>query len=204
MIQVLIASSALLWVIALFNLLLVLALIRRINAEPQQGGIEKQGPEVGQLAPDFKAETLQGEVVTLSTYTGRPTAFIFVSPRCGPCIEALPSYITLHPIAERANIQFVMVSVGDTEETRTFVDEFDISIPLLLAPVVSNDFLKDYNFSGTPYYCFIDAQGKVQSAGYPSLEDWSEWKTLTESWKTGESRLAMLPFQEKEVFETET
>lgn len=190
--QVVVVSSVLLWVAVLLNFLLTLALIRRLNmGEPNTGSSAKDGPPLGQMAPDFSAETLQGETVTLANYTGRAVAYVFVSPTCGPCREMVPQYEALAANAARANVSLVLVSAADTAETQAFADEFKIRLPVLVAPPDHNPFIKDYNIPGTPFYCFIDADGKVQARGYPSME-WGKWKTLTTAWATAKPHFPTL------------
>ncbi len=73
----LVVNSILLWVVVLFNLLLTLALVRRLNADRRSE--HTMGLEAGQPTPDFTAQTLSGEAATRSTYIGRKVAFVFIS-----------------------------------------------------------------------------------------------------------------------------
>jgi peroxiredoxin len=170
----------------LFNLLLTLALVRRLNnTSPNKDGIEPvtglAGLKPGQRAPDFTAETLDSNQISLSHYAGHSVAFVFVATSCEPCREALPGYEALRPKAERAGVHLVLVSVDNQEQTRSLVDEFNIRMPVLVASRADNSFMQDYGLSGTPSYCFLDGEGIVQSSGYPSPK-WGEWKKVIESW----------------------
>lgn len=192
--ETLIISTILVWIVVLFNLLVTLALVRRVNAlngaqsksdSQRQSGSSGPGPKVGQPAPAFTAVTLQGEQVTLASYAGRSVAFIFFSTTCEPCREALPSYESALAKAERAGVDLVLVSTNDSADsalTRAFVEENNIRLPVLVAPLRDNSFFKDYNFDATPSYCLVDERGIVQSAGYPSFK-WGEWKALVDSWE---------------------
>lgn len=186
MTEALLISSVLLWVVVAFNLLLTLALVRRLNATPRQdskgAGEVKPGLKPGEQAPDFTAETLQGEQVTLATYAGKGAAFIFFSTDCNPCKEALPGLEALRPAAQRAGVELVLVSNQDATKTRPFVEEMHVRLPVLIAPHPANPFMKDYNFNATPSYCLVDASGRVQSANHLSLQ-WGEWKELSEQWQ---------------------
>lgn len=176
--QFLVLSSVLLWVLVIFNLILSLALVRKINAAYQP----KESLKEEQPAPNFVAETITGEKVTLESFAQRNVAFIFVDPACGPCREALPSYESLAPKAAQSNVDFVLISTADADLTRRFVDEYNIKLPTLIAPHESNPFMKDYLVTGTPSYCLIDREGKVQSTGSPNLK-WGKWKILAEAWE---------------------
>jgi peroxiredoxin len=169
----LVVSSVLLWVLVVLNLLLTLALIRRINASARAQKVDRL--PAGTLAPDFTAQTLSGETVTRSTYAGRNVAFLFISPGCQPCHEMLPTFEALGPKAARAGVDLVLVSNAEREATGALVDQFH------LAPVNTNPFAQDYKSTTTPSYCLVNEQGKVQSAGYPSLSG-GAWKAAVDAW----------------------
>lgn len=173
---VLVTSSLGLWIVVTFNLLLTIALIRERNAR------KPQSLKAGQRAPHFTAESLDGDRFTLSSYTGRAVAFLFVGAHCSACREALPRYNKLYPNALKAGVQLVLVSVDDIDETRAFVEESIVDVPVLIAPHGHNPFMKDYKIAGTPSYCLISAEGVVQSSGF-AIANSSEWKALTDSWE---------------------
>jgi peroxiredoxin len=182
--QALFVSSVLLWAIVLFNLLLTLVLVRRLNSSPTQKALSQLegGLSPGEHAPDFVAETLDGEKVTLAKFLGRSVVFVFIAPDCGPCRASLPTYEELRSKANRAGSEFVFVSVGDHDSTLKLAQEFGIGSPVLIAPERSNPFLKDYRMRGTPSYTLVGPQGLVQSAGFPNAQS-GDWKKLTDSWE---------------------
>lgn len=185
----LMTSVIVLWAVVLCNLVLTLALIRKVNAGSPSS--KPTGLEKGQQAPDFRAEQLSGESVTLAIYAGREVAFVFVSPGCKPCDEALPSYEAAFAIAARAGIDFVLVSTVDAELTRRYyIEEKAITLPMLVAPRGSNPFMDAYHLSGTPSYCVIDAQGKVLASGFAAIT-FRPWQNLVESWKIRAERVGV-------------
>lgn len=182
--QILVVSSVLLWVVVLFNLLMTLAVVRRLNAGSQKE-VRKVGLEEGQLAPAFTAETLSGETVTLSTYARRTVAFIFISPHCQPCIAQLPRIDVAALNAAEIGVEVVLVSDAGVVETRALAAEHNIKAPILVAPRKSNPFLNDYKATSVPSYCVVDVRGEVQSAGHFSMEG-NELKKLVESQESNE------------------
>jgi peroxiredoxin len=194
MTQGLVLSSVLLWILVLCNLLLTLALIRRTNAS----SLPREGLKEGQPAPDFTTETLNGQKVTLATYAQHAVVFVFVEPTCEPCREALPGYEALGPKAVQSGVDFILVSMANAEQTRRFVNEFNIQLPILVAPRESNSFMQDYKLSTAPSYCFIDRQGKIQATGFTNLKA-GKWKALADTWEANTTRNAALPAYEKEV-----
>lgn len=184
--SVLVVSSILLWILVLLNLLLTLALARRLNARTSQFGdpfADMPKLELGQPAPDFSAETLDGSQVSLASYAGRNVAFVFISPTCSPCREKMPAFNALQPKAKGAGVELVLVSDSGRDETRTFSAEFTTSLPLLIASRTDNPFMKDYKANGTPFYCLVAADGNVQATGF--LDD--GWEALTKTWETSQA-----------------
>jgi peroxiredoxin len=194
--QILVVSSVLLWVVVLVNLLLTLVVVRRLNRSESGPAQRIQELPVGMHAPDFTAETLSGEQVTLAQYIGRAVAFIFIAPHCGPCRDELPSYEALRPVAERAGVDLVLVSVADADETQALAKEFNIRLPVLVAPQETNSFQRDYKVPGTPRFCFVDSEGIVQSTGHPS-EASPPWRAVIESWGSAKSRVPRLALSER-------
>lgn len=183
----LIVSSILLWLVVLLNLLLTLGLVRRLDTGGRS--VSAMGLEAGEPAPDFTAQTLSGETVTRSTYAGRNMAFVFISTHCSPCNEILSHMGPLEPKAARAGVELVLVSTDEMEETCTFVEKQNISLPVLIAPRSNNPFLEDYKFISTPSYCLVNEQGKVQSAGFMSMVG-GPWKDLADSWVKRDASIA--------------
>lgn len=180
---ILVVSIVLLWLLGLFNLLLTLALVRRINAASKSEATDASlevGLQVGQIAPDFNAQTPDGEVVTRSHYAGRKVAFVFFSTHCRPCRELLPRLDLLKSGATLAGVELALVSSSPLEEIRSFIEQLDISLPVLVATRENSSFMEDYKSSVTPSYCLLDQQGTVQSAGVVNLEG-KIWKNFADS-----------------------
>lgn len=175
---IIVTSVVILWVLVLINLVLTLAIVRRLNRGSQR---RVETLRWGQNAPDFTATTLNGNTVSLASYAGHDALFIFVSPTCGPCQEALPLYESLAPVAARTGVETVLVSTSTRDETLTMAQRAHLNMPILVAPAGENPFMQDYKVMGTPYYCLVDANGKVKrhghaSVGSPSLEELAgEW-----------------------------
>jgi len=177
---ILVVSSILLWVALLFNLLLTLALVRRVNRLPGMLDLDNIPTlEVGTPAPDFAAETLNGQRVTLATYARQAVAFVFTSPNCPGCVERIPELEALGPQARRHGVELVLVNAAGEAETQALVEEHQIKLPVLVAPRDSSPFAQDYKAIVTPFYCLVDEEGKVQSTGLFGVE----WEEVTRQWR---------------------
>jgi peroxiredoxin len=178
--SVLVVSSVALWVVVLLNLLLTLAVIRRINGG---GQVHQMGLKPGTEAPDFTAQTLDGKIVTLASYTGHKVAFIFISPYCQPCKAKIPDFQAIHVKTRQVGVEWVLVNVAGTlADAQAMVADFKITTPLLYAPRDTNPFIRDYQAGGTPSYCMVDEDGKVLSSGYPDSEANPLWKKHLRAW----------------------
>ena len=155
--------------------------------------------EAGEPAPDFTAETLEGEAVSLASYAGRDVVFLFMSPFCGPCREKLPGIEALAPSAYEAGTELVYVSNASVEETQAHVEEHPIALPVVVASPGGSSFYEDYKISGTPQFCVVDAQGRVQASGYPTPEVDLAWRELTERWAAVQPRTDQETGSRKEV-----
>jgi thiol-disulfide isomerase/thioredoxin len=125
-----------------------------------------EAPMVGNLAPDFTAQTPGGASFTLTEYVdregqdGRPVVLNFWASWCGPCRMEMPAF-------ERASLKFAdraaVVGINQAEPADTierFRQNTGVTYPLLVDEdwVVNNK----YGVSNLPTTIFVDAQGVVR------------------------------------------
>ena len=77
----------------------------------------------------------------------------------------------------QAGVEVILVSSDTQEETRSFIEQKKIHLPVLVAPRETNNFFADYRSPGTPAYCFVNTDGKVHSTGIP-LVIGTVWKAF--------------------------
>jgi hypothetical protein len=173
----LLASQVALWLVVIANLLITLALVRRVNSERVRA---RPGLALGAIAPNFSAETLDGEPVSASTFEER-TAFVFVAPTCQPCIESMPEYVRLGTLARTTPPALVLVSSGDAESTRQLLKEAQVSPRIIVAPRNKSDFFEQYKANSTPHFTLVE-NGRVTMVGAPYSSD-GGWATLVSEWE---------------------
>jgi peroxiredoxin len=169
------------WLVLIADLLLTLAIVRRLNTGPNNRPMP-EGMKEGDDAPQFSVSTLMGSTVSMKNFNERPTVFLFVEPSCGPCREAMPEYARLVPLAARAGMDLVVVSGGDERSTRQFVADFDAEWSVLVAPRRENTCFERFKVSATPYFVLIDKE-KVRGAG-PTWLTFDGWRDLTSHWES--------------------
>lgn len=176
-------SSVLLWVVLIFDLLLTLAVVRKVN---KLGTGNEIGEKVnldtlkpGDIAPGFTAVTIEGDEVSLkNNYFNKSVVFIFMSSRCGSCKEKIPEIEKVIPIARDAGIEIVYVSNDDIDATRAFFAGINGYPNILIAPRNSNPFMVDYKVPGTPYFCQVNSEGVIQTIGFFD----QKWSSLVLQW----------------------
>ena len=134
-----------------------------------------RGPVLPERAPDFRATTLNGEVISLSSYRGQPIILNFWATWCTPCRLEIPVF---RRFLER-NPDAVLISVtadglsGDIAET---VDELGIEWTVTTP---NKTMSRAYGVSVYPTTVFIDEDGRITSTHAGLLTDpqlaWLAW-----------------------------
>lgn len=113
--------------------------------------------EVGEPAPDFTVELIDGGTFTLSEATGRPVVLNLWASWCGPCRDEIPeisAFADANP-----DVQVIGVAVRDAEEaSRRFAAEISATYPLALGTREVED---SYPSFGLPVTYVIDEAGVV-------------------------------------------
>ncbi len=140
----------------------VIVVVRDAEHQPPSGlrGVaEPNSAKVGQPAPGFELQTLDGGTVRLSDFRGRPVVVNFWASWCNPCREEFPLFRST--LADTHG-QFSMIGVdsGDLRgDARTFVREQRAAWP--------NGFDADgtvargYGVDPLPQTFFIDSSGVI-------------------------------------------
>ncbi|NOK60024.1 MAG: hypothetical protein GFH27_549291n217 [Chloroflexi bacterium AL-W] len=182
-----IVNQLMLWIMVILLLLMVLKLARRsVQSHVTQTQVQRAEKRfadiIGQPAPDFSTYTLEGESITRSErFGGKPLVLVFMSTSCPHCRTAIPDLEITSFRARHTGIQIVPVISADLLETQQFVGDMSINIPVLVAPFAMSPWLEALNPEGfVPAYCYIGADGIIQSGGALHSQ---QWKDLTMEWQ---------------------
>ena len=121
------------------------------------------GSNIGDLAPDFDLETIQGGRFRLSDWRGQPVLINFWASWCGPCRREVPALI--RALEEHGATGFTVVGVNIEESTsvaQNFVSEFGIEYPTPMD--FDGAVFRAYGGggpSGPPRSFFIDPDGII-------------------------------------------
>ncbi|REJ09609.1 TlpA family protein disulfide reductase [Halobacillus trueperi] len=136
------------------------------SASQETGMVAPNAPDglqVGEQAPDFTLETLNGETVKLSDFRGKKVFLNYWATWCPPCREEMPEMQKFH---ERYGDEVVMLSVNGTgtekkrEDVDRFVKDGGYTFPILLDKELEIN--KTYQILSIPTTYFIGTDGVIQ------------------------------------------
>lgn len=167
MTQALIIAVILQWVLILGMAALMVALFRQVGILHERLGpvgalVLPGGPKVGEAAPKFNLQALDGTPVVIGqSQADRSTLIFFLSPTCPVCKTLLP---VVKRIAhdEQDRLRVVLASDGDERAQRLMVEERQLeAFPLVL----STELGMTYGVSKLPHAALIAPDGKLAAAG---------------------------------------
>ncbi len=168
MVEALLISTVVLWVVVVVLAVAVLALVRQVGVlhervAPAGALVGREGPRVGEPAPQLNAPDWSGRPVSIggNAADGKATLLVFVSPTCPVCktmLEILDA--VLH--TEQRWLRVVLASDGTREEHEPFVRAHRLAErPYVLSREVG----LAYQVGKLPYAVLIDAQGVLRGKG---------------------------------------
>jgi len=184
MIDPLILSVIVLWILVVALGVCVLALSRQIGilyerVAPMGALMMDHGPKVGELAPPVDVTTWDGEALTIGAGMAKSTLLFFVSPTCPVCKKLLPMMRSVRN-REGAWLDIVLASDGDRSEHAAFRDKHQLGD---FRYVLSQPLGMNYKISKLPYCVLLDAAGQVRAKGLVNSREQIE--SLLTAYETG-------------------
>ena len=168
MINALIISNIVLWIVVLGLGILVLALMRQVGVlhervAPAGALVGREGPRIGEAVPRFELTDWAGlpQRIGGPDPERRSTLLVFVSPTCPVCKTLLPLLDSVVR-AERPGLRMVLASDGPRDEHDAFVGAFGLAAR---AYVLSHELGVAYQVGKLPYAALIDADGVLRAKG---------------------------------------
>jgi len=163
------ATYVALWVLVVFDGLLILALLQRLEKLRQlidHGGLAKGRLPVGTAAPEFSGVDQFGQQVGLGNLDGRGGVILFLSPDCIACKALVDS---IGSLADELPLTIALCR-GEKEACAAFSTGLGPAIQLLPDP--SGETAALYGASAFPTSVAIDRNLKIRNYGHPkAIED---------------------------------
>lgn len=111
-----------------FNKIIVMAfMVFLLCACSRSGAIE-----VGEEAPDFSLQDINGNTVSMSDFKGKVVILDFFASWCPPCKEEIPDFIELQNSYGGQGFSVVGASLTDLNDTKNFTGKMGINYPVLI------------------------------------------------------------------------
>lgn len=191
MLEALIISNIVLWIIVVVLALLVFALTRQVGILHERvapaGALQPTtGPKVGELTSAMKLKGVDGSDVSIGgeQADGLASFVLFISPTCPVCKSLVPTAQSLVS-SEKQRMRLLFASDGaetdaDVQRHRDYVEELKISS---YPYVVSQALGMHYQVSKLPFALLIGADGTLKSKGLVNTREHME--SLIESMDSG-------------------
>ena len=130
---------------------------------------------VGQEAPDFTLQSMDGKTVKLSDYRGKKVYLKFWASWCGPCKRSMPELVEL---AGKKDRDFEILSViapgiqGEKSETdfpKWYEQQGYKDVPVLYDSQAST--FQAYQIRSIPTEILIDSQGKIGKIQFGAISN---------------------------------
>ena len=187
MIDALVVSNIVLWLVVVVLAGLVVVLTRQIGllherVAPVGALMATKGPRVGELAPKLAVLNLDGTEITIGepNDTGNALMIFFLSPTCPVCKTLVPIVKSLAR-SEARRLQLVFASDGDDQVThRAYVRDHQIENSRY---VLSEPLGLTFQVDKLPYAVLIDSAGVLRAKGLVNTREHLE--SLIEAMDSG-------------------
>ena len=187
MIESLVISNIILWVVVIVLGLLVFALTRQVGilherVAPAGALMPTSGPKVGELTKELALTAIDSSSLVIggANESGLATFILFISPTCPVCKSLVPTAKSLVN-SEKGRMQLIFASDGDDlAQHKTYVKDLKInSDPYVLSQALGMSF----EVSKLPFAVLIAGDGTLKSKGLVNTREHME--SLIESMDTG-------------------
>lgn len=119
-------------------------------------------PKLGRLAPDFELTLLDGSVVRLSDYRGRPVWINFWASWCPPCRAENPDIESVYNAHKDTDgLVLLAPAIGESSSAvSAYMDRADLAYPVGVDG--DTQIAANYRVLGIPTHIFIDREGIVR------------------------------------------
>ena len=139
----------------------VTLLITLISGLLITGCAPSQGTEVGNLAPDFQLDSLDGQTVSLSNLRQKPVLINFWATWCSPCRSEMPYIQEIYEEWSDKGLVVLGINMGESSsKIDEFMQSYNLSFTVLLD--TKQDVAQKYNIQYIPTTFFIDKDGIIQ------------------------------------------
>ena len=149
----------------------------------------------GKAAPEFTLEKMDGGKFDLREILSRgPVLAVFFKISCPVCQFALPYVERLYQAYQGKNVSIVGVSQNNKNDTAKFMQEYKLTLPVLLDDTTSYPVSNAYGLTNVPTLFWIERDGEIglSSVGW-SRADMEQINRLIAETGRGEQAIIFSP-----------
>lgn len=121
---------------------------------------ERKVAAIGDTAPDFVLQDLEGNEYRLSDYRGKGVFLNFWGTYCKPCKDEMPYMDNQYQVYKDQGVEILAVNVGETNlAIETFQKQYNLSFPIIVDE--AGEVQKAYGIYPLPATFLIDSKGNV-------------------------------------------
>ncbi len=115
---------------------------------------------VGEPAPDFRLDNVEGDSVRLSDFEGQGVFINFWATWCGPCREEMPDIQAQYEVFKDQGVEVLAVNIAESELAASrFAERLNLTFPILLDH--DRTVTKQFEVGDIPSSFFIGPEGNV-------------------------------------------
>ncbi len=128
---------------------------------PNQSTAAGTGIPIGQAAPDFELQTVDGQVYRLSDLKGKPVMLNFFATWCPPCRAEMPLLEETYKEYKDQGFVIVAINLNEADVAITsFQQKLGLTFPIVVDK--SDAVSRAYDIVPLPTSYFVDKNGIVQ------------------------------------------
>ncbi len=116
-------------------------------------------PEIPDEAPDFTAQTLDGDTIALSALRGKTVVLNFWATWCGPCRQEVPDFVRFSRDHPEVPVIGLSVDTAAPAKVRKIAQSWGINYPVAIA---SAKLQRTYDISTLPTTVVVGPDGQVR------------------------------------------
>ena len=190
MVEALLISNVVLWLVVILLALLVFALTRQVGilherVAPAGALLPTSGPKVGELTKELSLSTIDGIPLLIGgrNESKRASFILFISPTCPVCKSLVPTARALQK-SEAGRMELLFASDASSEDEieqhKSYVKDLDLGdYPYVL----SRELGMTFEVSKLPFAVLIGSDGTLESKGLVNTREHME--SLIESMDMG-------------------
>ena len=160
-------SYGALWVLLIFQTLVLVGLVRTVGSTTRAGLSAPTGGArlLNKEAPTFTAVDVFGEPAGSAEFAGRLTALLFVSRSCTACTLTLDE---MSALKAKADDSVVVVCQSSREECLDLIQTHELDVPVV--PDEDLEIGRLFAITAVPTAVLIDEHGRIRSYGHPERD----------------------------------